>query len=247
MSFTDIKPFTALIQGISIDIAFRHALMCCAVLMTLPVSAANVVVPVPPVVFLAAETARFPSGWKTREDAARQVYAVSAEGDHAFLRAESHKNGHQIGFGLSADPERLPWFRFSWRLVTLPLGGDERRKETNDSALGVYVIFAGMDIPPKTIKYVWSTTLPVGTTTESPLTSRVKIVVLRSGPGQAGRWEAEEVNVFDDFRRLFKTTAVPKVKGIGVLTDSDNTGSAAAGDYLFFAFGAERIGAAGTL
>lgn len=196
----------------------------------------------PPVVFSAADVGKFPTGWKTREDEARAVYTVRAEGDRAFLRAESRKNGHQIGYELSADPRRQPWLRFSWRAVSLPPGGDERRKETNDSALGVYVIFEGWGIPPKTVKYVWSTTLAAGTATESPFTSRVKIVALRSGPGQAGRWVDEEVNVFEDYRRLFKEDDVPKIKGIGVLTDSDNTGSAAAGDYLSFSFASERSG-----
>lgn len=191
--------------------------------------------------FSAADAGKFPPGWKAREDEGRAVYAVRTEQDRAFLHAESRRDGHQIGFELSADPRRTPWLRFVWRAVGLPTGGNERVKDTNDSALGVYVIFEGWGIPPKTIKYVWSTTLPAGTSTESPFTSRVKIVVLRSGPEQVGRWVEEQVNVLEDYRRLFRDEDVPKIKGIGVLTDSDNTGSSAAGDYLSFAFGESRV------
>ena len=94
---------------------------------------------VAPVAFSAADTGTFPAGWKTRDDGGRTVYTVRAEGDRTFLHAESNGNGHQIGFELSADPKRLPILRFSWRALKLPLGGNELQKQTNDSALGVYL------------------------------------------------------------------------------------------------------------
>lgn len=193
-----------------------------------------------PVTFKAGEVGKFPSGWQAREDEGRAVYTVRAEGERVFLHAESRKDAHQIGYELSADTRATPWLSFSWRALGLPPGGNERAKSTNDSALGVYVVFAGWGIPPKTIKYLWSTTLPAGETGESPFTSRAKFVVLRSGAGQAQRWVDEEVNVRDDYRRLFRDDDVPKIKGIGVLTDSDNTGTAAAGDYGPFSFRGER-------
>ena len=39
-----------------------------------------------------------------------------------------------------------------------------------------------------------------------------------------------------DYRRLFGDSDVPKVKGIALLTDADNTGTRAAGDYRSFEF-----------
>ena len=52
--------------------------------------------------------------------------------------------------------------RWRWRVMQLPSGGDEGRKATHDSAAGVYVIFDNR-ILPRVLKYVWSATLPVGT------------------------------------------------------------------------------------
>lgn len=192
-----------------------------------------------PVVFSAADAGKFPPGWKAKEDEGRAEYRVRADGGAAHLRAESVKSSHTIGFQLAADPAATPRFRFAWRPLLLPPGGDERAKATNDSALAVYVIFEGWGVPPKSVKYVWSTTLAPGTTAESPYSSRAKIVVLRSGPAaQGGAWVEEDVDIAADYRRLFGEREVPKVKGIAVLTDSDDTGSRAAGEYRSFAFGA---------
>ena len=194
----------------------------------------------PAVAFQAADAGKFPPGWKAKEDEGRAVYTVRAEAGEAFLHAESARSSHTVGYELTADPAVTPRLRFAWRPLTLPPGGDERAKATNDSALAVYVIFEGWGIPPKSIKYVWSTTLAPGTSTESPYSSRAKVAVLRSGPPAApGAWVEEEVDVAADYRRLFGERGVPRVQGIAVLTDSDNTGSRAAGDYRFFAFGAE--------
>jgi hypothetical protein len=42
------------------------------------------------------------------------------------------------------------------------------------------------------------------------------------------------VNALRDWRVAFKSTETPKVGGIAVLTDSDDTRSSAAGDYRGF-------------
>lgn len=178
----------------------------------------------------------FPSNWKARERAGKTVYTVREDGKGSFLRAESEADSHTIGHTLSVDLEEHPYLDFSWRALRLPPGGNEKERRTNDGALGVYVVFEGWSMPPRSIKYVWSTTLPVGTVAESPYSKKAKIVVLRSGEKGMGEWVEERVNVLDDFRNLFGGSEVPRVRGIGILTDSDNTGSNSAGDYRSFRF-----------
>ncbi len=181
----------------------------------------------------------FPSAWKARESAGRAVYSVRSDRDGVFLHAESTGNAHSIGRDVSVDPAEYPRFSFAWRAIALPDGGNENARETNDGALGVYVIFEGWSIPPRAIKYVWSTTLPERTVTVSPYSGKTKVVVLRSGTGRVGQWVNETVNIREDYRRLFGEEEVPRVRGIGILTDSDDTGSSAAGDYGEFRFSPE--------
>jgi hypothetical protein len=192
------------------------------------------------VAFNEKDVGDFPSEWKAREKAGRSVYSVRQDGGGIFLHAESVEDAHTIGRALSVDPKAYPYLRFSWRALKLPPGGNEQHKTTNDGALGVYVVFEGWSMPPLSIKYVWSTTLPEGTEAASPYSKKAKVVVLRSGSEKLGEWVDEKVNVLEDYRRLFGTDEVPHVRGLGVLTDSDNTASRSAGDYRSFRFSREE-------
>jgi hypothetical protein len=59
--------------------------------------------------------------------------------------------------------------------------------------------------------------------------------VLRSGPPPSpDGWTQERVNVRDEWKAAFKESATPRAAGIAVLTDADDTGSTAAGDYADF-------------
>jgi hypothetical protein len=85
----------------------------------------------------------------------------------------------------------------------------------------------------KSVKYIWSAKAPKGT--HIPQTKgNTQGVVLRTEGDTGGPWVEERVNVLADYRRYFKTNDTPKPEGIAVLTDSDDTGSRARGDYAHF-------------
>jgi hypothetical protein len=173
----------------------------------------------------------FPSQWTVRGDpaTARLIYQVAEEhGDH-FLHAHADRQAIQIGIDHAVPPRAFPRLCWRWRVLQLPPGGNEGRKETHDSAAGVYVIFDN-SLLPRIIKYVWSTTVPVGTQVQNPLYWRAKIIVLRSGAAGLGEWRQETVNFDQDYRALFG--AEPgQVLGIGLMTSSSFTQSVASADY----------------
>jgi hypothetical protein len=182
--------------------------------------------------FSRAAVGEFPSAWKPRKDAGREVYTVQEEGGKRFLRAASHGLGIQAarevqGWDLTAYPV-LAW---SWRPREFPKGADERQPSTNDSVLAVYMLVPYSRIAgPKAVKYIWSEKVPVGTHLESN-NGLTQVRVLRSGTGGQGEWHQEKVNVLEDYRKYFDAREVPKPIGVAVLTDSDDTKSSAAGDY----------------
>ncbi len=174
----------------------------------------------------------FPSRWQTRGDEveAQTIYKVmEEEAGNRFLRASAERQDTQIGLTKKFGPEKYPLLRWRWRVTRLPTGGDERVDRTNDSAAAVYVVFDSRIIP-RAIKYVWSTTLPVGSTFTSPTYWRAKVVVLQSGPPDDSAWHQETVNFYEDYKRLFGF-APGQVQGVAILTDSDVTKSSAQADY----------------
>ena len=170
----------------------------------------------------------FPEGWKARGGDASKVYSIKTNTE-SYLDAKAISTAVSIAKKFEYDLEDYPFLSWQWRVLELPRGGNERYKKTGDSAAAIYVIFPGL-IRPDNIKYVWSTSLPISTTTESPYNSKTKIVVLRNQSSPIGIWVSEKVNVYEDYKRLFGSE--PKqVKAIGLMSDSDNTETRAEAHY----------------
>ncbi len=177
------------------------------------------------------EAGKFPSNWRAKDEAdAHQVYSVQSENQKKFLHADARSLSVQISYEKKWDLGEYPMLRWEWRAVTFPEGSNERVKSGNDTVLGVYVVLSGLPFV-KTLKYIWSDTLPVGTTLDSPFSSGTKMIVVRSGRAQSGTWVREERDVLADYQRFFGKDQHPKPIGIAVLTDADNTKSRAVGDY----------------
>ena len=184
--------------------------------------------------FSKSKVGAFPEGWQVRKEDGKSVYTVQEEGGKRFLRAVSK------GLGIQAARETPSWnleshpvLAWSWRVRQFPKGSDERSSSTNDSAAAVYMAVPYSKVRgPKAMKYIWSEKVPVGTalTSNSGLT---QVRVAQSGPSKDG-WVEERVNALKDWTTAFKESETPKVGGIAVLTDADDTKSTASGDYADF-------------
>jgi hypothetical protein len=174
--------------------------------------------------------------WTTpapRHESGRPVYSIAQEGISRYLHAASRGLGVQAGRELAWNLDVYPILAWSWRPIEFPRDSDERKSKTNDSALAVYAVFPGSPVSVKSVKYIWSRLVPVGTHLTSSA-GNTQVQVLRSGIEQTGQWVEEQTNVRDDYRKYFGVTDVPKPAGIAVLTDADDTKSSAQGDYANF-------------
>lgn len=178
----------------------------------------------------------FPVGWTAwREDTnlARKLYTIQQENGNHYLHARDDGTSIIIRKKFrSWDPKEYPLLAWRWRARVLPKGGDERNPPTNDSANAVYVVLSeNLFHIPKTLKYVWSTTAPVGTAYRRPGIGRPYVIVIESGTKHLGTWMSEKVNVYEDYRRLFGENPPDQAVGIGVLTDGNASHSPSEGDY----------------
>jgi hypothetical protein len=185
--------------------------------------------------FSKAKVGEFPADWKPRKDGGKDVYRVMEEPGLRFLRAVVPGLGVQAAKQYEWDLDAYPVLAWSWRPLEFPKGGDERDSKTNDSALAVYLLVPYSRIAgPKAVKYIWSERVPVGTRLSSNV-GLTQVRVLRSGvPVKKGEWVEERVNARDDYKKYFDVQETPRPAGIAVLTDSDDTGSTAQGDYANF-------------
>jgi len=183
--------------------------------------------------FSKGKIGQFPPEWEPRKDAGREVYSIQETDGLRFLHALARNLGIQAARKYEWDPKAYPMLAWSWRPVEFPSGSDERRPKTNDSAVSVYAVFPHTPWSVKTLKYIWSAVVPVGTRLSSSA-GLTQALVIRNGTDRKGGWTEERVNVFDDYKKFFDEADTPKPAGIAVLTDSDDTKSTAQGDYANF-------------
>jgi hypothetical protein len=172
----------------------------------------------------------YPADWKPKEEGAREIYKVLEQGGVRFIRATARSTGLQIGREFDWNLEAFPVLAWKWRPQLFPHGADERESGRNDSPLGVYAVFPHSRVSVKTVKYVWSGQAPAGATSTASR-GLTRMLVLRSGERTGAAWVEESVNVAQDYRRLFGEAPAQGPRGIALLTDADDTKSAAVGDY----------------
>ena len=183
--------------------------------------------------FSKGKVGEFPPDWKPRKDSGLAAYSIQEMDGLRFLRAVAKNLGIQAAKQHEWDPKAYPVLAWSWRAVEFPAVSDERQAKTNDSAVSVYAVFPHTPFSVKSLKYIWSAVVPVGTrlTSSGGLT---QALVIRSGTEKKGSWTEERVNIFEDYKKFFDESDTPKANGIAVLTDSDDTKSTAQGDYANF-------------
>jgi hypothetical protein len=182
--------------------------------------------------FAKGKVGEFPSDWKPRKDSGREVYSIQEGDGLRFLHAVAKGLGIQAAKQYEWDPKTYPVLAWSWRPVVFPKGSDERQSKTNDSAVSVYAVFPHTAWSVKSLKYIWSAVVPVGTRLSSS-GGLTQVLVVKSGTEGKDKWTEERVNVLQDYKKFFDEDT-PKASGIAVLTDSDDTKSVAEGDYQNF-------------
>ncbi len=141
-----------------------------------------------------------------------------------FTRGMSHSivlpNGHGYDWRLS----QKPWLSWMWKAQHLPTRAREDEKDKNDVGIAVYVTFdADVLGRPRSIKYTYSSTLPVGTVIS--FGSRLKAIVVDSGASKMGAWRRVNRNVVADYKQVFGGEPGSDTPlSIMIWSDSDSTG-----------------------
>lgn len=201
-----------------------------------------------------------PSGWKPeifkRGKGALTSYRVVRDGETTVMRAESVGTASGLEHEIPVNLKEYPVLRWRWKVDSVVAAGDPYRKDKDDYAARVYVTFAfeadkagfgeGLryrtaralfgGVPFAALSYIWASRTPVGTLVDSPhMGDIVKLIVIENGDGRVGEWVAEERNVYEDYRRAFGKDP-PRVSGVAIMTDTDNTKEQATayyGDLVF--------------
>jgi hypothetical protein len=148
---------------------------------------------------------------------------------------------------LRLEPQELGAIRFSWKVPALMGEADLALRDKADSAVRIVLVFdgersrfsardaalselsralLGEELPYATLMYVWSNRREPGTVIANSRTSRIRKLVVESGPQQLGLWLEYERDIRADYEHAFGEPP-GALLGVGIMTDSDNTRSQA--------------------
>jgi hypothetical protein len=197
--------------------------------------------------FSGGEAERLPQGWTpwliTRTKKPTQ-YRLQTEQGRTVLHARAEAAASGLMQELDIDPARLSQLDWHWKIERLINTADNYQGATEDSPVRIVLAFdgdkdvlpfadqmmfetgkliSGRDIPYATLMYIWENKAPVGTVINNSRSGRIKMVVAASGGAGIGQWRHFSRNIADDFQAAFGEKP-GRLIGLGVMTDTDNTG-----------------------
>ena len=204
-----------------------------------------------------------PPGWEpwilSRFMARTQYRIVDLEGERV-LAAKANVSASGLLQPLSLSTADYPIINWRWKVPQLIPGADNSSRIGDDSPVRVIVafdgdknkldfedqafsetvkLFSGREMPYATIQYIWENKLPRESVLENSRTSRSKMLVVESGPDHLGQWLSFKRDVRADYQRLFGERPGPVIF-VGVMTDSNATGSQAMAYYGDIRFSREE-------
>lgn len=167
-------------------------------------------------------------GWQLKEWSGKAKYEVIDTEAGGALHLSSNATSTALYKDARFNIKDLPILHWKWKAAKLPAGADVRKKNADDQAAQVYVVFPRWPeaVNSRLVGYIWDTSAPAGSIVTSTKTSNVRYIVLRSGEADLGRWLSEQRNVYADYKKLFNEEP-PEAGRVSVMIDSDNTKSSA--------------------
>lgn len=173
-----------------------------------------------------------PSSWSVegKPTVSKAVFCAGyADGSNCVLRMTADNASATLKSDkLPVDLAKTPIMRWRWKAVTLPAGGDGRKSETDDQAIGIYVSSGGW-FSQQSVAFRWETVTPRGISGRAKYGGGVMSiywVCLRNQDDLKGdAWHVEEVNLAEAYRKAFGK--VPDRIGLGISCNSQYTGTKA--------------------
>ena len=204
-----------------------------------------------------------PSGWRVWQISGlkrpTEYRLVDHEG-RTVVFARSRGSASGLVFPIAIDPKEYPVLNWRWKVPALIAGADNTQRSTEDSPVRIVIAFDGdrsklpleerlfadqfrlftqQEFPYALLMYIWENRAPVGAVIENLHTSRIRMIVADSGEANLGVWREETRNVYEDYRRAFGEDP-PRIRSVGIMTDSDNTGEDAQAYYGDISFSRAR-------
>ena len=195
-----------------------------------------------------------PEGWQPqtfKKIDQHTVYELVKDGDATVMKAMANASASGLTKPLDLNLKDFPILEWRWKVANVLKKGNPKSKAGDDYPARIYLTFKydatrvsawqrtkyglvksiyGSYPPHAGINYIWESKLPVGAIVPNAYTDRLRMIVVESGTAKLGEWQSYRRNVYEDYKQAFGEDP-PKVSGIAIMTDTDNTGEVATAYY----------------
>lgn len=178
-------------------------------------------------------------------------YRLVQEDGVQVIEAKTDNSASGLIARLDLDAGDTLTLKWRWKVSNIFDKGDARKKSGDDYPARIYVAFEfepdkagwferakrktvetvfGEELPGNAINYIWANQLAEGETVANPYSEETMMIAVTSGKGQAGEWVTVERDLVADYRAAFGENP-PNLRGVAIMSDSDNTGDMATAWY----------------
>lgn len=172
--------------------------------------------------------------------------ASAADGNH-YLKVQSAQSSSAKGVHRKFVASECPTMSWRWMVSNTIETADITRKEGDDAAAKLYVVFNGPSrwnpLDKRILVYLWDNVHPVGSVLPNTwMPEKERMIILESGTSKVGQWVGEHVDLAQDFARAFPGERPGNVEALAFMADTDNTSTnvSAGFDELVIHCGASR-------
>jgi Protein of unknown function (DUF3047) len=179
------------------------------------------------------------------------VYELVKDGNETAVKAIANGSASGLTKALDLDLKAYPILEWRWKVSNLITKSDPKTKAGDDYPARIYITFKydpdrvsawqrvkygivkaiyGTYPPHAGINYIWDNKLAIGTIVPNAYTDRLRMIVAESGTPNLNQWQTYRRNVYEDYLQAFGEEP-PRVSGIAIMTDTDNTGESATAYY----------------
>jgi hypothetical protein len=179
-----------------------------------------------------------PEGWELVKKTGGPQIKVEQSGDNAYIHFVSNNSSYGLRKEMNFSIKDFPYLNWKWKVNLLPEKGNFLKKETDDQAAQIYILFPRFPAKLNTeiVGYLWeSNPKNKGMEGESPAWSKSKVIILQAGPEKLNQWVQEKRNVYEEYKRLFKKEP-PETGGIILYINTQHTQGKAESffDHIYF-------------
>ncbi|MEQ9547255.1 MAG: DUF3047 domain-containing protein [Marinobacter sp.] len=201
-----------------------------------------------------SQMANLDDGWEPLEFPKidrHTTYRLIEEDGTQVIEAQTSNSASGLIARLNVAPGDSLILRWRWKVSNTFEKGDARQKSGDDYPARIYVAFEfepdkagwferakrktvealfGEELPGNAINYIWANQLAKGKTVANPYAEETMMIAVTSGDDQVGEWVTVERDIVADYRAAFGEEP-PRLRGVAIMSDSDNTGESATAWY----------------